>query len=749
MSGHATDSIVNVLTFMRIYHRKTRRYATEDPTKRNTQGAMEVVPNSISPYMEEMRRQPAKKRKRVEETEFEGNEDRPSGWSVRLWGARLYASIATTNRGITRVKEFVPTSTGEIGEMEASGKVKKGDVIWKINDTIVTGMPSAEFMNLIRGTPRPIQLWFMRPDTPVTSDPPLIEPHPTRSNAIGVVSSLHSQPIVAKSITAPSQSAAIVTVSSSSSKQIETQAILPPSGPVKTSAVTVAQSAHPPAVEINSEQIPVRGDLSFTVPQRKSVQSASYQPQANVQRRMEASDTRNIPSLVPSSYVHPPLANHFVNRNGTYQQANHVYPSGYLTPQHGVPSSMLTNMQFNGTRQHQVPVAQQFNNSFQFRQLPWGNVANATNATMNNQQNVIGQHRYPYQQNQTAPVPTNTITQLSLQAPQSIISNSGSQGVTWSTQRGFGGTYNLHSSNAVLQSRGAQMNAYANPAPTQSMNHDANQLSTDGQQMYNSPTTQAHVLNTGQPSSQLQKNNQSPQARVFTSEQRSPPSEHEQHSPRLEIQRNANAIRHAAPNYSQQLQQRSTPDAVQAGSTSNTVHASEPTQTIPRSGDKNFGNQDPDAHTAEDQVPKDASSITLDDEDLGETSFLSLGKPSFVAALPESAPERGHPVPTPRFPPRSMTGNYVIVRIMRKRLQVTLGMVGSRVAVTSFVRDENGNIGEIEESGKVVVGDCVVAVNGAPILQNSSPTEVARLVVSLPRPFDLYFQRVSWDALHG
>lgn len=704
-----------------------------------------------------MRRQPAKKRKRVEETDSEGDGDRPSSWSVRLWGARLYASIATTNKGITRVKEFVPTNAGEIGEMEASGKVKQGDVIWKVNDTIVTGMPSAEFMNLIRGAPRPIRLWFMRPEAPITSDSPPVEPSTTGSTAAAIVSRSHSEPIVVQSSTTSAQSVPITAVSSPPTETIMKQSMSPSLRPAGTSAVIAANSAQTAPAANNSEQSSAhaRSDLTFTVPPRRPAHSTTFHPQSNVHLRhhhVEASDVRNSSSAAPPPNVHPPVGNPFMNRNGTYQQGNHGYPSGYSAPQHAVPSSVLTNMQFNGTRQHyQAPVAHQFNNSFQFRQLAWGGVPNAT---VNNQQSVIGQQRYNYQHNPSVRAPVaNNIIQLPLQTPQSVPTNSNRQGVTWSAQHGPGSTYKPHSSNATMQPGGVQMHGYAHSAPNHSMNYgpSANQMSTGGQHSYSSNSTRAQAPAIEQHIARLPTNNQPLQARVLTSEQHIPSAQHEQQSPRTEIQRNANAIMQSSSSSSQQLQERSTPGTEQTDSTSSdTASVPEPRQTSLRIGHDNSEAQDPNEYAADDsQEPEDTSLITLDDEDSGETSFLSLDKPSFVTSLPETGLENTHSARSSQFAPRSMTGNYVVVRIERKRLQVTLGMVGSRVAVTSFVRDENGNVGEIEESGKVVVGDCVVAVNGAPIIQNTSPTEVARLVVALPRPFELYFQRASWDALHG
>lgn len=151
-----------------------------------------------------------------------------------------------------------------------------------------------------------------------------------------------------------------------------------------------------------------------------------------------------------------------------------------------------------------------------------------------------------------------------------------------------------------------------------------------------------------------------------------------------------------------------------------------------------------------------ASSVAADPAETEDaSSFLSPNKPSFVAKLPQNIGNQyvSDIVPPSQHVESTLTTvdgeECVVVEIYRTRLYVTLGSLGTWIAITSFVRGKNGEIGEIEESGKVFIGDTIYAINGYPVNQEASPTDVARVVTNLPRPFKLYFQRATWDTLEG
>lgn len=93
--------------------------------------------------------------------------------------------------------------------------------------------------------------------------------------------------------------------------------------------------------------------------------------------------------------------------------------------------------------------------------------------------------------------------------------------------------------------------------------------------------------------------------------------------------------------------------------------------------------------------------------------------------------------------------SLVKVKVSRRRLYLTLGVQGTLIAVTSFVPDEHGQPGEVELSGKVLPGDVLVRVNATYIRSGMTPSNVADIVNSAPRPMTLWFERASWDVLDG
>ncbi|KAF1774720.1 PDZ domain [Phytophthora cactorum] len=93
--------------------------------------------------------------------------------------------------------------------------------------------------------------------------------------------------------------------------------------------------------------------------------------------------------------------------------------------------------------------------------------------------------------------------------------------------------------------------------------------------------------------------------------------------------------------------------------------------------------------------------------------------------------------------------SLVTVKVSRSRLYLTLGVQGTLIAVTSFVRDEFGRPGEVEQSGKVFLGDVLVRINHVFILPGMTPNHVADIVNNSSRPLTLWFERASWEILDG
>ncbi|DBA03740.1 TPA: hypothetical protein N0F65_004157 [Lagenidium giganteum] len=145
----------------------------------------------------------------------------------------------------------------------------------------------------------------------------------------------------------------------------------------------------------------------------------------------------------------------------------------------------------------------------------------------------------------------------------------------------------------------------------------------------------------------------------------------------------------------------------------------------------------------------DLSSDDASTHDAGESSFLSPNQSSsFLTNIPDISVRQQPSLDLPTSYHTS-GGDYAVVYIRKERLCLTLGALGSRVAVTSFTTNSQGQPGEIETSGKVMIGDILIAVNGTPIAPYTAPTTVARMLTAIPRPFQLYFQRATWEMLEG
>uniref|UniRef100_K3W9Y7 PDZ domain-containing protein n=1 Tax=Globisporangium ultimum (strain ATCC 200006 / CBS 805.95 / DAOM BR144) TaxID=431595 RepID=K3W9Y7_GLOUD len=165
-------------------------------------------------------------------------------------------------------------------------------------------------------------------------------------------------------------------------------------------------------------------------------------------------------------------------------------------------------------------------------------------------------------------------------------------------------------------------------------------------------------------------------------------------------------------------------------------------------------------HDAGDVMPKNAvetgtSMLSASSEHTTtseQMSFLSPSKGSFVSSLPstdDNSDAAAFAQPSSSSYWTNEFDGCAVVQIRRNRLFVTLGSLGSHVCITSFVHGPNGERGEIEVSGKVFLGDIIVAVNGMAVASGTSPTQVAHLVIALDRPFEIAFQRASWDTLEG
>ncbi|GMF10617.1 unnamed protein product [Phytophthora lilii] len=82
--------------------------------------------------------------------------------SVMIFRRRLYLTLGLQGTLIA-VTSFVPDEKGNPGEVEASGKVFLGDILVRINSTLISsGMTPTHVASIVNSTSRPMTLWFER-----------------------------------------------------------------------------------------------------------------------------------------------------------------------------------------------------------------------------------------------------------------------------------------------------------------------------------------------------------------------------------------------------------------------------------------------------------------------------------------------------------------------------------------------------------------------------------------------------------
>lgn len=135
--------------------------------------------------------------------------------------------------------------------------------------------------------------------------------------------------------------------------------------------------------------------------------------------------------------------------------------------------------------------------------------------------------------------------------------------------------------------------------------------------------------------------------------------------------------------------------------------------------------QDPTAKCHDDPIPESRRTIVSH-----QSNPVALNQPIFL----EPVSSWNH-------------RDYTAISIRKSRLYVKLATFQEQVILTSFLKGENNECGEIEQSGQVLLGDVLVAINGNCLKSVSSPHQIAKLVTGLPRPFHVYFRRAMWEEL--
>ncbi|KAG2781570.1 hypothetical protein JG687_00000849 [Phytophthora cactorum] len=570
---------------------------------------------------------------------------------VSLWGQRLYASIYTNLKNETFIKDLLKTEDGQMGEMEATGRVKVGDMILAVNQTRVLGMTSRDLAELIRQPKRPITLTFYRP--------------------------LHSQ------------------LPAEQQQQTQTQQIQQP--PATSSAPTpTTHTQQPTAQPVPAPQPPV---------QQAPVPASVVMPPSFVAPHPAFARARPLPQTLAQQWTNAsqPLSNKEIIRqrlsqNAAARQASYVpgYPRGVYVPANAVPMRTMPPAH-SGVYQAQQQYMQQVVNSAAMR-VTSGYAA------------PVIQHTRPMNQ-----------PQISTSAAQHMQGNQRHMGLTLYEQ---------------VQQLQAQLN------PVSVVDRPSNE-----------PTrSQAATTNGAQEIDLTQ--NEPEQGKASSLPDR--------------IQQTPNP----AP-----TSDRGSTVNTPATSTGTSLLTTHDVETIAK-----LAERDPQAAqrfmkkaaipTTSLLMPNEAPADTEMEDASHTMSFLSPSAPTDSPIEHETAAaSRGMSFlspndfnvesSTPSRPensagsganqPAEVKSNVslVTVKVSRSRLYLTLGVQGTLIAVTSFVRDEFGRPGEVEQSGKVFLGDVLVRINHVFILPGMTPNHVADIVNSSPRPLTLWFERASWEILDG
>lgn len=556
---------------------------------------------------------------------------------MTLWGQRLFTSVITRKK-VTSIADFVKQDDGvSMGELEATGKVKIGDIISHINNRPVSGLDSVAVTSMIRSAARPLRMTFLRKRGRRARQDR--EAAPASAPSAGDHAVRHESEAVLESAPTPDV------------REIEARTPVTPTNPAP-----VEQPEH-----------------------HRS--SPKTEPPVAEPRGYQSEHPTSLVRIQPT----PPRDLHAVSN-----------PSD---------TSLRVNLHFG---QHR-PMA--YSTGPPLASLPPANRHNPSSAPAFTRPQYQAQVNPRHMAINEPPQPVPSLAhgpQPSYFAPNGPVSQRSSTMDNYSR---------AHAGHAVFRSL---------VPPTR--------------------TTSSHP---SRPMSSMHSKYVHPAVQEFTGSQPPPTSSHASTTDR----EHEHAI-----------------EASDRSTESGNIPPQEPVDDVQRTHTAQRAEDDELEHSR----PNEQMALPLDDAPFGDevsvaaetslmsasdswvspaneqTSFLSPNKPSFVSDLPNNG-KLEMSFPLSQHPHSGVfDGNdCAVVQIRRNRLYVTLGSLGSRVSITSFVRGANGECGEIEASGKVFLGDLIVAINGTPVPPTASPTAVAQVVISLNRPFAISFQRASWDALDG
>ncbi|KAG7380517.1 hypothetical protein PHYPSEUDO_007075 [Phytophthora pseudosyringae] len=661
--------------------------AAKQHAKENPQTSPRAKEAAVDEYFNAMR-QHSLKRKRDDVADH----TMPNIRRVSLWGQRLYASIYTNEQHETFIKELLKTNGGEAGEMEATGQVKVGDMILAVNRTRVLGMTSRDLAELIRKPQRPIILTLYRPQ------PSTQQQQAQGERAQTAATSAQTQQV-------PQSTAA----SGAPTTTAQTQQPLAPAQPPQPAATVQAQQQAPASA-------PVMIPHSFAVSQPAFAHSASL-AQGLAQQWTNTSQSLSNMEIIRQR----------LSQNVAARQAGYVpgYPMGVYMPTNAVPMRAMPTTH-SGAFHNQQQYMQRVANSAAMR-VTSGFSAPAVQPA---------RPMYPPQTSTAA-----AQYELNMQHNQ---------------QRRTG---------LALYEKVKQLQAQRNSVSGVSMGSTElarpHQVTTADARTQGAQEGRFTIVSQNEPEQRAALSHLTGDQQDTTATSRQPPSQV------------STSYRRSAENVPSEPPREGTFKSALSASTS--LLRARDVEAIARLAEKN-----PQAaqHLLKGTTPatsllspNQAPPVTEMEDASHATSFLS---PSALAANDERGAEgASHAMSflspndfnvessTPSGPgisagslasqPATVKSNVsiVTVKVSRSRLYLTLGVQGTLIAVTSFVQDEFGRPGEVEQSGKVFLGDVLVRINESNIVPGMTPTHVADIVNSAPRPMALWFERASWDILDG
>ncbi|RLN90400.1 hypothetical protein BBJ28_00014818 [Nothophytophthora sp. Chile5] len=663
----------------------------EDALRRSKANAATDSTSSAPPtYYNEMRHHRLK-RKREDPVDTSRENIR----RVRLWGQRLYASIFTNENKETFVKELLKTDDGQMGEMEATGQVAVGDMILAINGTRALGLTSGQVSDLIRHVPRPISIVFLRPRLSETAQRLAEEKQASEVSAANGPAPITTQrpqppPVLHGSMQLTRPSPGPTPNQQSETNHYRMQGRPQPPGPAANGA-----SPFPPSTN----------SFISHQPQAQPRQGGPQPQQIALNERILAHSRQMMiqnPAFGqvghPLGYSSGPFAPANVNQLGSSYQMGTMpsNPGLYFRGRQGqLPqgnAGAITSLYPPSAMPHQAARPQlQADDAVRF----------VYNAGRNQWRRVANVETARRQANLQTPELEPPPVQLADSAQFSAVPPAGQPAPDASVRQFVASNPSNAASSSALVVRG--------PLDTRS-------------------AAGAHPLGVNPPQG-------------MSGSLQGMPAPQDEPKPQWRIASSQSAATGGADRDSR------------AASAENSPGSSSDVAAVPF-GVRSTVDVDADAAAIAAFAEPDlegTDDVAASAEMSRTTSFLSPHESSFVSSLPSTLdPVATSSASTSRSSGTSEAeGRSVSVRIHHPRLFLTLGSQGSFVAVTSFIRNEGGQCGEIEASGKVFIGDVLVAINDTRIRPMATPGEVARVVNAMSRPLDLSFERASWDVLEG